>query len=199
MNARLSTLIDFLFLRDSHAATTVIATAPIVATWSLLLFTRDTLPQNSMTWDLMHAMAGGWYLREGLSAHGDFITQMGYLSFFPIHLGMFVTGPSVFAFHAVTAMALALVYPLCILACHRRVATFQSWIVTLALSAIVLLPTNIGEGTGRYVVCDVLQPDRMEPDLHRLHSSLSENRRNERVSARSSCRPSSCAFSFFFI
>jgi hypothetical protein len=148
MNARISTLIDFLFLRDSHAATIVIATAPIVATWSLLVFTRDTLPQNSMTWDLMHALAGGWYLREGLSAHGDFITQMGYLSFLPIHLGMFLTGPSVFAFHAVTAMALALVYPLCILACHRRVATFQSWIVTLALSAIVLLPTNIGEGTG---------------------------------------------------
>ncbi len=148
MNARFSTIIDFLLLRDSHAATTLAATAPIVAIWSLLVFTQDTLPQNSMTWDLMHAMAGGWYLHEGLRPHGDFITQLGYLSFLPIHLGMSVTGPSVFAFHAVTGMALALVYPLCILGCHKRVATLQAWVFTLAISAIVLLPTNIGEGTG---------------------------------------------------
>jgi hypothetical protein len=122
----------------------VAAAGPVLAgVWVLL--TPDHVLSREMTWDLLFNLEGAWHIEHGHVPHRDFHDPLGPLSFALTNLGFRFVGPTAMAFVIGELIALAVVFPIAVLAAAGRLAPLPAFLFAVYLGLLILQPANIGD------------------------------------------------------
>jgi hypothetical protein len=120
----------------------------IAAAWVLL--GSGHVLSREMTWDLLFNLEGAWHIEHGHVPHRDFHDPLGPLSFALTNLGFRVVGPTAMAFVIGELIALAVVFPIAVVAAARRLAPLPAFLVVVYVGLLILQPANLGDAPSAY-------------------------------------------------
>ncbi len=149
-HARIEAALEKLFLAKTPVLTLVLLAGlpTLAATW--LLLSPAQLLSREMTWDLLFNLAGAWAVHTGQTPHVDFHDPLGALNFALTHLGFYVTGVNPLAFLVAQCIVLVFTFLTALAATHSRLPPIPAAVFVLYVSALVLMPTNVGDTTNVY-------------------------------------------------
>ena len=115
----------------------------IVGAWAL--FASGLVLSREMTWDLLFNLEGAWHIEHGHVPHRDFHDPLGPLSFILTNLGFRFAGPTAMAFIVGELIALAMLFPMAVVAAAGRLAPLPAFLVVLYVGLLILQPANVGD------------------------------------------------------
>ena len=110
-----------------------------------VLLASGLVLSREMTWDLLFNLAGAWHIEHGHVPHRDFHDPLGPLSFALTNLGFRFAGPTAMAFIVGELIALAMLFPVAVVAAAGRLAPLPAFLVVLYVGLLILQPANVGD------------------------------------------------------
>ena len=150
--------LESLTLGETSAWMLAIAAGVPVLAGAWVLLASGLVLSREMTWDLLFNLEGAWHIEHGHVPHRDFHDPLGPLSFALTNLGFRFVGPTAMAFIVGELIALAMLFPVAVVAAAGRLAPLPAFLVVLYVGLLILQPANVGDASLRVLVRHVVQP-----------------------------------------